>query len=244
MRIDHYFDAIYLGLNIGLLAGLALAVVFGAITWRTRTVLRTLGAGVALIAIGTAVALAGGLIADAALRSSPWFQQVRFGTYYLGFTAVVAGTILAMRGTTDSPRVRRIGHALAIVFLTAVGIGVAFVTIPSTFVLNQYREQIQLAVYWLPVLVATAGGCAALIATFLKAPAGTKARLVLVAVFEGLLFVGLLREAEILPDLGDPLTNLLVAFIPFVVGGGCLAFASAPNRARSRKSSDRKPQLR
>jgi hypothetical protein len=69
-------------------------------------------------------------------------------------------------------------------------IGAAFVTVPATFVLNQYREQIQWAVYWLPMLVAGAGGAVALIAVAPVIPAGTRFRVILVAVFEALLLIG------------------------------------------------------
>ena len=233
MRIDQYFDDIYLALNIAMLVGLALAVLFGLIGGRTADPSRRLWPAVSLIAIGTVVALAGGLIADAALKSSPWFQQVRFGAYYLGFAAIMIGTIVVIGAAGDSRRARRVGRALAVVFVVSVIIGGVFVLVLATFVLNRYHEQIQLAVYWLPMLVAGAGGAVALIAVAPVVRAGTRFRVVLVAVFEALLFIGLLREAEIIPDLGDPLTNLLVAFLPFVVGAVCLAIAAAPPRRRT-----------
>ena len=233
MRLDQYFDDIYLGLNIAMLVGLALAVIFGLVGTRAADPSRRLWPAVSLIAVGTVVALAGGLVADAALKSSPWFQQVRFGAYYLGFAAVVIGTIVMIGATSDSGRARRVGRALAVVFVASVIIGGVFVLVPATFVLNRYHEQIQLTVYWLPMLVAGAGGAVALIAVAPVVRAGTRFRVVLVAVFEALLFIGLLRESEIVPDLGDPLTNLLVAFVPFVVGAVCLAIAAVPPRRRT-----------
>lgn len=234
MRLDRYFDTIYLGLNIAMLVALALAVVFGIIRARSAKPPRGLGAAAVILAVGTTVALAGGLIADAALKSSPWFQQVRFGAYYLGFAAIVIGTIRVMRSAGDPQRARRLSRALAIAFLAAVVVGVVFVTVPATFVLNQYREQIQLTVYWIPMLVASAGGAAALIAVAPTVVAGVRFRVVLVAVFDALLFIGLLREAEIVPDLGDPLTNLLVSFVPFVLGAVGLAVAASPPRRGGR----------
>lgn len=233
MRLDRYFDTIYLGLNIAMLVGLALAVAFGIIWQRRAKPPQGLGLAVVLLVAGTVVALAGGLIADAALKSSPWFQQVRFGAYYLGFAAIVIGTIGLMRSTGDPLRARRLSRALAIAFLAAVVVGGIFVTVPATFVLNQYHEQIQLAVYWVPMLVASAGGAAVLLAVAPTVAARVRFRVVWVAAFEALLFIGLLREAEIVPDLGDPLINLLVAFVPFVVGAACLAVATSPSHGRS-----------
>jgi len=104
-------------------------------------------------------------------------------------------------------------------------IGAAFVCIPATFVLNQYREQVQLGVYWVPLLVASAGGSVALFGSAALETTVLKSRLRLVAAFEGLLFIGLLRESLILPDLGDPLLNLLVSFVPFVIGAILLAIS-------------------
>ncbi len=50
------------------------------------------------------------------------------------------------------------------------------------------------------------------------------------AAYAALVFVGLLRESLILPDLGNPLTNLLVAFVPFLFGSICLDFSAVSFR--------------
>ena len=225
MRLDRYFDTIYLGLNVAMVVALIAAIVFGGVRrMRSRTVAsRALGSGVILLAAGTAVALGGGLLADAALKSTPWFQQVRFGLYYLGFAGIVWGTVVILRARVAAPSRGWITRALVIAYAVAVVIAAAFVGIPATFVLNQYGEQVQLVVYWLPLLVATAAGCVALIGAAAISTTMLTVRLRLIAVFEGLLFIGLLRESLILPDLGDPLLNLLVSFVPFVIGAVLLA---------------------
>jgi len=226
MQLDRYFDAIYVGLNIAMVGALLATVVFGALRRRSRSdAARAVGAGAALLAIGTAVALGGGLVADAVLKSSPWFQQVRFGLYYIGFAVIVWGTVAILRGCVRAPWRIRISAALAIAYAVSVLIGAAFVCIPATFVLNQYREQVQLPVYWLPLLIASAGGSLALFAATALDQTLLTARLRLIAGFDGLLFLGLLRESQILPDLGDPLLNLLVSFVPFVVGAVLLAIS-------------------
>ena len=225
MHLDRYFDTIYLGLNVAMVIALIAAIVFGGVRrMRSRAVAsRALGSGVILLAVGTAVALGGGLLADAALKSTPWFQQVRFGLYYLGFAGIVWGTVVILRACVATPSRSWITRVLVIAYAAAVVIGAGFVGIPATFVLNQYGEQVQLVVYWLPLLVATAVGCIALLAAAAISTTLLTARLRLIAVFEGLLFVGLLRESLILPDLGDPLLNLLVSFVPFVIGAVLLA---------------------
>ncbi|HEY4152782.1 MAG TPA: hypothetical protein VGM38_05625, partial [Pseudolysinimonas sp.] len=182
-------------------------------------------------ALGTVVALGGGLLADAALKSSPLFQQVRFGLYYLGFAAIVWGTVIVIRGCVQVALRRWIVRVLVVAFIVSLIVGGVFVFVPSTFVLNQYREQIQLAVYWVPLLVAAGGGSIALFVASADTSTLLRSRLRLIGLFEGLLFVGLLRESQILPDLGDPLLNLLVSFVPFVVGAVLLAIAVRPSRA-------------
>ena len=227
MNLDRYFDTIYVGLNITMVVALVATLIFGTVrrAHSRSAAARALGTGAVLVALGTVVALGSGLIADTALKSSPWFQQVRFGLYYLGFAGIVWGTIVILGGCVRSRSRAWVARTLAIVFGASVMIGAAFVCIPATFVLNQYREQVQLGVYWVPLLVASAGGSVALFGSAALETTVLKSRLRLVAAFEGLLFIGLLRESLILPDLGDPLLNLLVSFVPFVIGAILLAIS-------------------
>ena len=220
MHLDRFFDEIYVGFNVAM-AGFLIATIGLGVYRRHRADSRASRAstsGAALLAVGTGIALGGGLIADAVLKATPWFQQVRFGLYDIGFTGVVWGTIVVLRGCVPSPARARIVRALVILFALSLVVGAIFVFIPATFVLNRYHEQVQLVVYWLPLLVASAGGCLALLCGAAIRGAVLIARMRLMAAFEGLLFLGLLRESEILPDLGDPLVNLLVSFVPFVAG--------------------------
>ena len=226
MQIARYFDAIYNGLSIALLLALAIAVIRGLLLARSDSPSdRSHGRGAALVAFGTALALSGGLVADGFLKSSPWFQQVRFGFYFLGFALLVVGTMMVIRGATlgRGPRWRALPFALLGLFVASLAVSVPLVTIPSTFVLNKFQEQVQLPIYWLPMLVSTAAGAVVLFVVAASAARRSRARAICVGVFEGLIFLGLLRESELLPDLGDPLVNLLVSFVPFVVGGIVLA---------------------
>ena len=230
------YDALYAALNVGLALGLAVSAAFGLLFAFTGQVAgeRRRGAGTAWIAVGTAVALAGGLFADAALKSAPLFQQVRFGFYYAGFALVLLGTVLVASGPAARPSWRTPSKLLALAYGGSVLIAGVFVTVPATFVLNRYHEQVQLVGYWVPLLVATAGGTATLLLSSRRTRAEAPPwRVRLVAAFEALLFVGLLRESGIIPDLGDPVENLLIAFLPFV-GGGLLLAASSVGRPHQR----------
>ena len=233
MYIDRYFDLIYPTLNVLFVVGLAGAVILGVVQSRRATLPaeRLLGRGGAISAVGTAITLAGGLFADALLKSSYWFQQVRFGIYFVGFALVIIGLnsiIRAAIGTREG-NIARMPRLLAALFVICCAIAIVFLALPSTFVLNQYREQIQLPIYWLPLLVGSLAGSIMLFAVA-RSAGELRRRATYAGVFAALLFFGLLREAGIIPDLGDPIVNLLISFIPFVVAAGFLDIAVWPRR--------------
>jgi len=232
MNIERYFDVIYNALSIAFLLALAVATVRGLVLGRLRNpdFDRWHGRGSALAAFGTGLALAGGLIADNFLQASELFQQVRFGIYFVGFVLVVLGTMFVIRAAVGSRTgaLRRLSVVLLVLFVISLAISIPFLCIPSTFVLNRNHEQVQLAVYWLPLLVPSAVG--AIVLFVAGAGSAPRARVILVGLFETLLFLGLLRESEILPDLGDPLVNLSVSFIPFVLGGIAVAIGAGIRR--------------
>jgi hypothetical protein len=232
MNIERYFDVIYNALSVAFLLALAVAVIRGLLLGRPRTANpdRWHGRGAAIAAFGTGLALAGGLVADNFLQDNALFQQVRFGIYFIGFALVVLGTMFIIRAAVASRAgaFRRLPAVVLVLFVISLAVSIPFLCIPSTFVLNQNHEQVQLAVYWLPLLVPSASGAIALFIT--AAGSGSRARVILVGLFEALLFLGLLRESEILPDLGDPLVNLSVSFIPFVLGGIAVAIGAGMRR--------------
>jgi hypothetical protein len=233
MYIDRYFDVIYPALNVLFIVGLGAAVIVGVVQSRRATLPaeKVLGRGAALAAVGTAVTLAGGLFADALLKSSYWFQQVRFGVYFVGFALVIIGLNSIIRAAieTREGNVGRLPRFLAAVFVLCCAIAIVFLAVPSTFVLNQYREQIQLPIYWLPLLVGSLAESIALFAVA-RGAGGLSRRVSYAGVFAALLFFGLLREAGVIPDLGDPVVNLLISFIPFVVAAVFLDIAVWPRR--------------
>ena len=175
------------------------------------------GRGAALAACGTALALAGGLGADGFLKDSPAFQQVRFGIYFCGFDLVVLGTCWMLRAVSrERLSFRRVlPGALAGLFVAAVAVSIPFLLVAS----------------------GVGAGFLAVAATRSSAPG----RVILVAVFEALLFIGLLREAQIVPDLGDPLVNLLASFVPFLIGGIAIAIAAGMRQPRNPVALSHRP---
>jgi hypothetical protein len=234
VNLERYFDVIYNAISIAFLVALAIAVLRGRLLgrWKFDELDRLHGRGSALAAFGTALALAGGLVADGFLQDSAWFQQVRFGIYFVGFALAVIGVSWILRSAVaERTDFRRLLPRILIgLFVVSLVVSIPFLTIPSTFELNRYHEQVQLVVYWTPLLVASGVGAVTLFVAAVGSP--TSARVIWVGLFEALLFLGLLREAEILPDLGDPLVNLSVSFVPFFVGGVAVAVGAGMHKRR------------
>jgi MFS family permease len=238
--MDRYFDLIYYALAIGILLALVYSIISALDLRRSsvRPAYRQPALGIIWIALGTAITLLGGLFADSFLKNSPYFQQTRFALYDVGFVLIVVGitTILAAAQVSDAQpnflsNLKQLRSVVWVLFLGSLAISTFYLLNPATFVLNQYGYQIQQAVYFLPMLTAVlVGSVLLLLAAF--ASRGRAARLPFfwLGLFAALVFVGLLRESLILPDLGDPLIDLLAAFVPFFMSSICLGFASASFR--------------
>ena len=110
--------------------------------------------------------------------------------------------------------------------------------VPATFVLNRYGEQVQFPVYWAPMLALSGVGAVVLLRGRRSMEVDQPGRLL--GVFDALVLLGLLRESGIIPDLGDGLVNLLVAFVPFTAAGAILVrVAWLPTPARRRPNNER-----
>jgi MFS family permease len=234
--MDRYFDVIYYSLAIGILLALAYSSISALYLRRSsdHLTLRKRALGIIWIALGTAIALLGGLFADSFLKNSAYFQQVRFALYDAGFALIVLGftTILvASQVAYAMPRylsnTKQVRYLVWFLFLGAMVVSTFFLLDPITFIRNQFGFQTQQSIYFLPLLIAVFAGSVLLylFALGIQERAG-RSPLLWLAAYAVLVFVGLLRESLILPDLGDPLIDLLVAFVPFLLGSICLSLAA------------------
>jgi len=82
----------------------------------------------------------------------------------------------------------------------------------SLFVLNQYGNQIQLIVYWLPMFVVCALG---IVFSLLYCIKGNRF-LIYGTLYNMLILIGLARESQIIPDI-DPVWNVFMAFTSFAL---------------------------
>ena len=234
--MDQYFDRIYYALAVIILLALGYSAYTGFRRSTASTIeIRIQGMGIALAAIGTAIALVGGLLADSFLKTNSLFQQTRFFTYYVGFFLITFGLNQISRAAqkaSASPGEGRSQQDLTSLifwffFFVPLAISVFFLVNPQTFTINQFGVQVQKTIYWLPMLTTTLVG-ALLLAVFAFTLQNKNRRALLFwsGAFSIFVFIGLLRESLILPDLGDPLANLLIAFVPFVIASVCLCLGA------------------
>jgi hypothetical protein len=235
--MDRYFDVTYHALAVGILLALGYSI-YSSLKLRHNSsllIFRQRALGIIWIALGTAIALLGGLFADSFLKNSAYFQQVRFALYDAGFTLVTGGfmtVVAASQAAYALPKYlsnsKQVRSLVWFLFLGALVVSAFNLVDPNTFILNQYGFQTQRAVYFYPMLITTLVGSALLfLVAFVIQERAARPPLFWLGVYAALVFVGLLRESLIIPDLGNPLTNLLVAFVPFFMGSLCLSFAAA-----------------
>jgi hypothetical protein len=232
--MDRYFDLIYYTFGVLILVALTYST-FIALDLRHGSavlVFRKRALGIAFASIGTIIVLLAGFLANAFLKGSVYFQQATFACYYIGFALITFG-LNATAGATQKtyPLPKHLantnfsGLVVWCLFLGTLALSVFYLVNPKTFVFNQNGVQVQRVVYWIPMLATTFAGATLLfsLASQIK-DKGEQKHLLWIGAYATLVFVGLLGESSILPDLGSPLTNLLVIFVPFTIGSFCLSF--------------------
>ncbi len=234
--MDRYIDPIYYTLSILILLFLVLAITLSIRATRTiqTPALAKLAQGVRLAAVGTVIALLGGLLADALLKNNSIFQQARFGGYYVGFALITWRLSTVARQVQETQALPKLmaspkitGWVMWALFFGTLAIALFYLLNPATFVRNPSGSQIQLVVYWVPMLTAAGVGAVVLVSLALAVKvSGWRTFLLWSGGFSAFVFIGLLRESQLLPDLGDPLANLLAAFGPFAIGSLCLFLAA------------------
>ncbi len=212
------FDFIYYGLSTVMLGLLGYTIIAGLIMRHTmeRSSSRNLALGVSLAAVGALLTLVGGVVFLDMFRSGQLsglrYQQVQFTVFYVAFALVFYGVAAI---------VRRWPLLLWLGFVVVVIIASSFLFNPSSYTYTHSGSRInavQQVVFYLPLFYVTAVGV--LLLPF-KAASGRRHPLWFALCCAALL-LGLLRESTIIPSLGDPVLDLLAAFVPFLVAAFCL----------------------
>jgi hypothetical protein len=246
------FDLIYYGLAVGLAVVLFVVAMKGM---RLRRLLpdrtsRSSALGVTLAAVGVEATLVAGVTLEALrpMTGDLLYQQVHFAIFYLGFALVLAGVdqVASSRPTLTPVRVWAAARAgVWIAYAGVVGLSVWLLANAGAAATAQQRalhHVPQQPAFFLPLLLVLGVSTVVLawLATTRGAAHGTRGVVAWLSAFTGLVLVGCLREATIIPSSGEPLVDLLVAFGPFAAAGACLYLGLAtlaftgPARLRER----------
>lgn len=153
-----------------------------------------------------------------------FYLQIEFGLAYFASALILFGAIMSARLNA------RLRTASWLAFALSVCIASFYLLNPSAYAITSsggVNHAAQQEVFWLPAFTAVTIGAASLVSQRLKS-IELHGFSTLFALFFIAEFVGILRESTIIPSLGDPLLDLLAAFVPFSAGSVFL-FMNARN---------------
>jgi hypothetical protein len=233
--MPNIFDLTYYGLAVVMIGLLGCTAVAGfALRLRLASPLdRDEALGVSLAALGALLTLVAGVIfteiSRAGLINDLLYQQAHFSIFYVGFALILYG-VIAIWG--------RWRIVLWAGFVAAIVIASASLFNPGSYTFTEsggHANAVQQVVFYLPLFYVNVAGL--LILPF--SAARSRQHPLWFALFSAAILVGVLRESTIIPTLGDPELDLLVAFGPFVLGCFCLlmtirslAVETAPKKFR------------
>ena len=207
-------------------------------TQATATMLTALGVGSALV-IGV------GLDALRVSTGDLFYQQVHFAAFYVGFALVLRAADLI---TSDDRRAdpalvtptmwRWVRFGLWAAYAVSVAIALAKLLAAGNGTPGHDQRVPQQVVYYLPVFCSLAIAAIAPLALAARTPDRGWRRRVLVwfGAFAALSFVGMLREATIIPST-EPLVDVVIAFGPFTAGTICLYMSCRAVAGSHRKAT-------
>lgn len=185
--------------------------------------------GTALISLGTLVSLVVGVSLDIMAKNSLigdlLYQQAHFSVIYAGFALILSGIDLAI---LRAMKPRSLTALVWVLFAVSVVVTASFLFDASTYTITysgSFEHVAQQKIFYLPVFLAltvAAAGPLVAVLTTRKIALARQLYLILLGLFSIFAFVGMLREATITPSSGDPLTDLLAAFVPFLAASICI----------------------
>jgi len=234
------FDLIYYLFTIVTILTLGTAIFLGVLRNRStkEKSLRNLRIAVVLVSSGAIIDFAWAVLLTALSRSGGWWDSLSGGLFYqqATYSVIYAGTALVLFGITRSLQTfwesagiktkTRASIALWITYLLAVVVSLVYLFNPGTYTITYSGIIAHVAeqrIFWLPAFLALAIGTAIFSIGATKiANSSMRRGSILTALFCVLLFLGSLRESNIIPSTGDPLSDLLLAFAPFAASAFCL----------------------
>ncbi len=212
---------------------------------------RSRALGMSLVALGTAVSVLVGvsfdILAKNAIIGELLYQQAHFSVFYIGFALVLFGFLAALfsaRGailpSDNQHRVNRLQIFLWMLYVLCVAIAAASLFRPATYTIitSSGLHYVQQPIFFFPLFVSLAMGIVGLsVAAARSTRSRLRRHLAWLDLFAVLVFIGLLREATLIPTSGIPLVDLLVAFGPFTIASFCLLMSVLPLRGVSEETA-------
>ena len=227
------FDAMYYALALSMIALLATTAILARFS-RVREP-RNIALGTGYSALGALVTVVGAVALTALIRSSSpingfLYQQLQFSIAYVGFAMFLFGLdrgLLSTRFTGVNLKQSRI--FIYVSYFFTVAIASIFLFDDATYRVSVVGSQIHVAqqtVFWIPLFLALdIGTFTAFYVSLRKSHVSLGRYPTWFGVCSCLILLGTLRESTIIPSSGDPLTDLFVAFLPFVAGSLCIVAA-------------------
>jgi hypothetical protein len=226
-----FFDATYYSLVTCMIALLVSTVIVARFS---RVKDRKIAVGTAYASLGALITLVGSAILLALSRSSAFngflYQQLQFSTAYAGFAIFLFGLDSGLLSNQFTGiNLKRVRIFVWGSYFLAVAVSSLFLFNPATYkvtIIGSQEHVAQQTVFWFPLFLALV--VSALTAFYISRKNNISLRRysILFGLCCSLILLGTLRESTIIPSAGDPLTDLLVAFLPFIAGSFCILMAA------------------
>jgi len=211
---------------------------------------RVTGTGVS--ALGYALVIVAAITLLTLMRASVLggflYLQAEFVVAYLACAMILFGVDQIVFPIGESPGKPTNPHgeigaraAIWASFLVCVGIALAYLLNASTYTVSStgpVHHVAQQEVFWLPAFfVVVLGALTVPVFAIRHSQGAIRRQAVFVALFFLLVPIGMLKESNLIPSLGDPLLDMLVAFVPFTAASFCLLLGATRLRPDAPDSS-------
>jgi len=235
------FDTLYYALSAASIAILIYTIILGFEKRRklADSALRTQFLGIAISASGFAVSIFTGVFLDTLTRMAIidqlLYQQLHFSIFYVGSAMILFGinsSLSMVQGRISMTKNMILRHLQVILWAGFFATVVLSAFYLFTVHVGPSHHVAQQPIFFLPVILITIIGIVGLPFMAFYSKGVLQKSLTWFGLSFFFLLIGALREATVIPSTGDPLADLLVAFLPFVIVSTCLYFSTRSLNSR------------
>ncbi|MDA4130832.1 MAG: hypothetical protein OK457_08685 [Thaumarchaeota archaeon] len=157
--------------------------------------------------------------------------QAQFSAAYLGFVLLLYGIDRSLVSNLQLGKNRKHFRILMwCAFILTVAVSSVFLFNPTTYTVTHVGSQeyvAQQVVFWFPLFLTLLIGALTSFQISLNSSEKLSSRYSFwFGLFSVFVFFGTLKESNVIPSSGDNLTDLLLAFVPFIVGSFCILMSA------------------